>query len=270
MTWVKLDDKFPRNPKVTRAGDRAAWLYVCGLCYCAEHLTDGVIPGYEVARLTMLRKPEQEAERLVDVGLWEHRGDDFVVADYDKWNEPAHRVKERRAADRQRKESSRNPAGIQPESARTSRRNPQGIQAPHVRASSPVQSETPSSSSSSPRSDELEDDEDDRIVQACRLIAVEQLKARETDVGRVGNREKWLVTVTDDNLRKHFSAALPWLVEHPSATPEQLAAFLEPTGNRNPIVAAIEYRCVACGGSGWADVGEDGTPIPCSSCRVAS
>jgi hypothetical protein len=37
---VKLYNSTPTNPKVLRAGDRAAWLYVCGLCYANEHTLD--------------------------------------------------------------------------------------------------------------------------------------------------------------------------------------------------------------------------------------
>ena len=44
MTWLRIDDKFPRHPKVTRLmrGDRWTWLEV--LCYCAEYKTEGYVP----------------------------------------------------------------------------------------------------------------------------------------------------------------------------------------------------------------------------------
>ena len=51
MSWVKIDDHFSDHPKVVQAGPEAAWLYICGLCYCAKYLTDGFIPKRQVKRL---------------------------------------------------------------------------------------------------------------------------------------------------------------------------------------------------------------------------
>jgi hypothetical protein len=51
MTWVKLDDQFPSHPKMVLAGGDAAWLHVCALCYCGQHLTDGKFPKAIVGRL---------------------------------------------------------------------------------------------------------------------------------------------------------------------------------------------------------------------------
>jgi hypothetical protein len=82
MTWVKIDDQFPDHPKIERAGPEAAWLYVAGLCYCAQYLTDGLIPKTRVPRLTAHADGERLADRLVDAGLWEDRGEDYEVHDY--------------------------------------------------------------------------------------------------------------------------------------------------------------------------------------------
>jgi hypothetical protein len=62
-TWIKLDDSFPDNPKIMKAGEDAAWLYVCGLCYCARFLTDGFIPKVAVPRL-VARNAERKAKML--------------------------------------------------------------------------------------------------------------------------------------------------------------------------------------------------------------
>lgn len=82
MTWVKIDDQFPDHPKIERAGPEAAWLYVAGLCYCAQYLTDGRIPKTRVSRLTAFPDGERLADRLMDAGLWEDAGDDYEVHDY--------------------------------------------------------------------------------------------------------------------------------------------------------------------------------------------
>lgn len=83
MTWVKLDDSFPNHPKVLAAGENAAWLYVCGLCYCSQHLTDGFIPAAALSRLTSLSGVRKLAQRLVEVGLWLSAPGGWHVHDYD-------------------------------------------------------------------------------------------------------------------------------------------------------------------------------------------
>lgn len=82
MAWVKLDDAFPEHEKVERVGDRAGWLFICGLCYCNRNRTDGLIPRARVSKLTGLTQPMKLAGVLVDGGLWERDGDDFRVHDY--------------------------------------------------------------------------------------------------------------------------------------------------------------------------------------------
>lgn len=95
MAWVKLDDQFPDHPKVERAGERAAWLFVCGLCYCAEHLTDGFIPASKAQRLTKSAGPR--IRTLLDVGLWERVEGGFRVVGYLEYQPAGASVKERRA-----------------------------------------------------------------------------------------------------------------------------------------------------------------------------
>lgn len=88
MTWVKLDDQFPDNLKVERAGPQAAWLYVCALCYCARLLTDGWVPKTMIPRLSSLKGPQKLADRLAsdDIGLFEDRGDNYYIPDYLDFN----------------------------------------------------------------------------------------------------------------------------------------------------------------------------------------
>ena len=71
MTWVRIDEGFPEHPKVLAAGGDAAWLFVCGLCYCNRNLTDGFIPEAALVRLTSARKARHLADVLVKVELWE-------------------------------------------------------------------------------------------------------------------------------------------------------------------------------------------------------
>lgn len=44
MPWVKIDEAFPRHPKVAAAGPIGMALQIAALCYSNEYLTDGFIP----------------------------------------------------------------------------------------------------------------------------------------------------------------------------------------------------------------------------------
>ena len=72
MAYIKLDDRFPDHPKIVQAGPDAAYLYVCGLCYCNRYLTDGYIPEAIVPRLTSYADEQikQLVSRLLDARLW--------------------------------------------------------------------------------------------------------------------------------------------------------------------------------------------------------
>jgi hypothetical protein len=107
MTWVRLDDGFPDHPKVDAAGPLAAWLYVCGLAYCARFLTDGHIPADRVARLAAVAEPLALAARLVEVGLWERTTGGYRVHDYLEFQPSAERVRRERTQNAHRQEDFR-------------------------------------------------------------------------------------------------------------------------------------------------------------------
>jgi len=62
MTWVKLDDGFPTHPKVIGLSDAAFRAHVTGICYAAQHLTDGWVP--------MTIAKQRAIAELIGVGLW--------------------------------------------------------------------------------------------------------------------------------------------------------------------------------------------------------
>lgn len=93
---VWLDYLFPDHPKVVAAGGDAAWLYVCGLCYCGRHLTDGRIPKPAVPRLSDRRSPGRLAARLVAAGLWHDEGDHYRVHDWEEHNMAAEAIRAQR------------------------------------------------------------------------------------------------------------------------------------------------------------------------------
>lgn len=116
MTWVKIDDKAPSHPKLIAAGAEAAWLWLCGLCYCNSYQTDGIIPQGALRALNPgagwdLRKLKKLAEKLVDAGLWEHIDDTattserpYNVKNYAEYQQAATKLatEERRSANKSR------------------------------------------------------------------------------------------------------------------------------------------------------------------------
>jgi hypothetical protein len=73
--YIRLSVDLPLHPKLVEIDEPAAgWLYVTGLCYAGQHLTDGEIPPAAVVRLAGVHK--RLADRLVEVGLWHRPGHD--------------------------------------------------------------------------------------------------------------------------------------------------------------------------------------------------
>lgn len=105
MSWVRLDDRFPRHPKTLAAiaagGPDAGWLWACGLAWCSDYLTDGFIPSSaldSVAPGLRGKKVEKAAQALVTAGLWFFSENVFRVHDYHQWNPSADEQKAKRKA----------------------------------------------------------------------------------------------------------------------------------------------------------------------------
>lgn len=103
MSWAKIDDHFATHPKIIAAGGDAAWLHVCALCYCAEHLTDGLVPKALVGRLSDRKRPHALASRLVEVGMWLDDGEAYRLHDYLDWNPSREQVLREREAAKERR-----------------------------------------------------------------------------------------------------------------------------------------------------------------------
>lgn len=67
MSWLRLDDKFPRHPKITRLDRRDRWTWLEVLCYCAEYHTDGYIP--DTIREAVPKATDQFLERCYELDL---------------------------------------------------------------------------------------------------------------------------------------------------------------------------------------------------------
>lgn len=236
MAWVYLDDGFSENRKVLAVGGDAAWLFVCGLCFCNRTLTDGRIPKAMVPRLSDRKYPKQLAAQLVGVGLWHDRGDHYEVHDYGDYQPTAEVVRAKREQARKAAQSRwapkpRPPSGEQCEphadriaesttdSTTDSNPNSNAETMPRTRVPSP--SPNPSSSPLPPSDEE---EHENPIRKAARLEATRRME--NTTTGIV-NPSGYLRVVTDDVLAEYAVVMHDWHAE--GLTAEEMAVRLRPT-----------------------------------------
>jgi len=112
-----LDDRLPTHPKILKAGARlgpggasgALHLYLMGLAYAQQHLTDGFIPESFVIACGAIPKSGSIAKVLANrtVRLWRKVKGGYQIHDFHKHNPKASVVKEKRERDRLRKAAER-------------------------------------------------------------------------------------------------------------------------------------------------------------------
>ena len=92
MTWFKVDDRFGDHPKVIAAGNAAVGMWIrCG-AWCAQHGADGRVPKQLLSRFGT----QTQANRLVEVGLWQDGGDVYVFRDWAEYQPLAAETQARR------------------------------------------------------------------------------------------------------------------------------------------------------------------------------
>jgi hypothetical protein len=91
--WIKLDTAIYRNPKVAACPPASVAVYIAGLCYCGDHLTDGVISRAGLRTvLAEARATRRAIDPLVAAGLWLPVHEEYVVHDYTAMQWPRERV----------------------------------------------------------------------------------------------------------------------------------------------------------------------------------
>lgn len=95
MAWVRIHDGAMSHPKILSLTASAFRLWVGGLSYCQQHLTDGLIP---VAALSVLLGTKADAGQLIAAGLWRTSDTGYIVHDYLEWNDSREVVQKKRAS----------------------------------------------------------------------------------------------------------------------------------------------------------------------------
>lgn len=112
-----VDDKLPRHPKIFKAGAmlgdngpaQALALFMDGLSYAREHLTDGFIPDKFVSSCGLVQTPQSVAKALSSrsVKLWHRVRGGYRIHDYHDWNKKASEIKKKRREERDKKRAQR-------------------------------------------------------------------------------------------------------------------------------------------------------------------
>jgi hypothetical protein len=113
MATVNLHSTAISHPKITVLSDGAFRVWIAGLSYCQNHLTDGFIPSQGVyalgVKVSTKLLDELLAERVPGKSsLWHVRSGGYDVHDYLVWNDAAEDVSIRRKNLRERVRKYRN------------------------------------------------------------------------------------------------------------------------------------------------------------------
>lgn len=126
--YAKIGLGFPKDRKVRRAGPLAELLYLRGVLFSKEILSDGFIDETQLEIVAVgIPDPETHAASLVREGLWVRNDEGWTVPPevWSEWNDTKDQVESKRKTDRERKrvpdgfrtDSSRNPRKVASDSA---------------------------------------------------------------------------------------------------------------------------------------------------------
>jgi len=92
LAYIRVESSVSRHRKFLQAGPAASWLWLCGLAYCQEGLTNGFIPSEAIDHLGV-KGARPLSEKLVSAQLWDTATDGWHVHDYLDWNKDAASVR---------------------------------------------------------------------------------------------------------------------------------------------------------------------------------
>ncbi len=118
MVWSRIDDGFLDHPKVLRAGEDAANLYIRALVWANKHLTDGNVPSEALRAITSKPGAVKLAARLVEAGLWEAQDGGWYIHNFAELNPSRADVEARRAELSAKRAESGRKGGLQRSAAK--------------------------------------------------------------------------------------------------------------------------------------------------------
>jgi hypothetical protein len=98
MTWIKIDDTLPNNPKILPLSDGAFRLYIEALCYCNQYLTDGFLADAVLLRLDVNNRRSE----LVEACLWIECVDGMQINDYTEHQTARSEIEKKREQNKER------------------------------------------------------------------------------------------------------------------------------------------------------------------------
>lgn len=108
--FAKIECDLPDNEKIMKAGALCELLYVRGLLFCKERLTDGVIPAVRLAKIAagIPGDANEHAAKLVQVGLWTTTPDGWDVPGWKDRNKSKAEVEAEREVTSEKRRSAAN------------------------------------------------------------------------------------------------------------------------------------------------------------------
>ncbi|MDQ1246900.1 MAG: hypothetical protein QG597_1268 [Actinomycetota bacterium] len=104
MVWFQVDDSMWSHPKILGLSPTAGWLWTRAGAYCAQHLTDGVIPP---TALLILGATDDAVADLVGARLWIETPDGYRFHDWHTYQRTRQQVESDRASARDRQAKAR-------------------------------------------------------------------------------------------------------------------------------------------------------------------
>lgn len=212
MTWIKLDDSFPDNPKIVEAPPGAVTLYIFGLCYASRHLTDGHLTRSAVAKFGV-HKWGRSADVLVTLGLWEQTDNGWRIHDYLDYQRSAEEVRklsEKRASAGRKGGAKAKQVAKQTGSNLPSKRQAEAEAEAEPSSSPPVTSPpTEPNDAASGGEEEAGEQFINRTLHDCyQLMAQQTLDRHLAEGNTVHNRTAWLKATAANLADQHHDQAL--------------------------------------------------------------
>lgn len=106
-SYAPLSAHYYKDDRVADVGIKAELLFVRGLAFCADVLSDGFISDTQLARFVGVGIPGvvSLAKKLDSCGLWNRDDDEggYWVSSWDKWNYSRAEISEKLRRDSERK-----------------------------------------------------------------------------------------------------------------------------------------------------------------------